>query len=134
MRSSTQDERQHYTAAYRASLCLARAPPQIKSAFRPSDDATVYRFHVPANAMAAVYLNRTATLLSRLGEQSLASEAMDLAGDVTVALRAHAVVAHPVYGEVYAYEVVRVPHSVYVCVRRCVAVRLCGCVAVRASV
>ena len=35
----------------------------IKSAFRPSDDATTYRFLVPANAYAVVSLRQLAALL-----------------------------------------------------------------------
>ena len=35
----------------------------IKSAFRPSDDATTYRFLVPANAYAVVSLRQLAVLL-----------------------------------------------------------------------
>ena len=38
----------------------------VKSAFRPSDDATTLPFLVPANAMAVVELRRTTTIVQAL--------------------------------------------------------------------
>jgi len=35
----------------------------IKTAFRPSDDASTFSFLIPSNAMAAVYLNKTADMI-----------------------------------------------------------------------
>lgn len=42
----------------------------VRSAFRPSDDACTYGFHIPANAMAVVELRRIAALLRKLGRMS----------------------------------------------------------------
>jgi uncharacterized protein len=64
------------------------------SAFRPSDDRCVYPFNVPANAAAAVALERLAELdVARDEAQSLAAELRD------------AIERHAVVDGVYAYEV-----------------------------
>jgi Metal-independent alpha-mannosidase (GH125) len=52
----------------------------IWSGFRPSDDACVYRYHVPANAFAAVTLERLGEMLGE--EDALAHEARALAAEV----------------------------------------------------
>jgi len=78
----------------------------IKSAFRPSDDATKYSFLIPANAMAVVELRAVAPLLRAVGNSSLAAEAEALATEVSAAIEAHGILAHPATGKtVYAYEV-----------------------------
>ena len=82
----------------------------IKSAFRPSDDATTYRFLVPANAYAVVSLRKLAVLLRIDALRSptrevLALRAESLAKEVQAAIEEHAVVDHPKHGRVYAYEV-----------------------------
>ena len=78
----------------------------IASAFRPSDDATVFPFLVPSNFMAVDSLRRAATVLEEAnGELEMARTCRDLADEVSAALLKHAVVRHPKYGEVYAYEV-----------------------------
>lgn len=78
----------------------------IASAFRPSDDATVFPFLIPSNFMAVDTLRRAATVLEEAnGEREMARACRDLADEVSAALRKHAVVRHPKYGEVYAYEV-----------------------------
>ena len=41
----------------------------VRSAFRPSDDACAYPFHIPSNAMAVVELRATATLLRALASR-----------------------------------------------------------------
>jgi uncharacterized protein len=78
----------------------------ICSAFRPSDDATIYSFLVPSNFFAVTSLRQAATMLGKLnGEKSLIAELTSLANEVEQALKQHAVVTHPQYGKVYAYEV-----------------------------
>lgn len=78
----------------------------IVSSFRPSDDATVFDFLVPSNFMAVSTLRRMAEILSSVnGETDLAAECLDLADEVEAALKKHAVVRHPEYGKIYAYEV-----------------------------
>ncbi|KJE97157.1 twin-arginine translocation pathway signal [Capsaspora owczarzaki ATCC 30864] len=77
----------------------------IKSNFRPSDDANIYCFSIPSNAMAVVELRHVAEILSALGQSALASQASALATSVDAAIRAYGVVQHPVAGQIFAYEV-----------------------------
>ena len=78
----------------------------IASAFRPSDDATTFEFLVPSNFMAITTLRKMAEILSTVnGENALAVECLALADEVSAALKQYAVVEHPTYGKIYAYEV-----------------------------
>ncbi|GAB3631865.1 glycoside hydrolase family 125 protein [Microbacterium shaanxiense] len=76
------------------------------SAFRPSDDACTYGYNVPGNIFAAVELQHIETIATEvLGDPELAASARELRIDITRAIRQHAVVEAPEYGDVYAYEV-----------------------------
>lgn len=78
----------------------------IVSIFRPSDDATTFPFLVPSNHFAVVSLRQLAGLSETHGlGADFAGECRALASEVETALREHAVVAHPILGEVWAYEV-----------------------------
>lgn len=77
----------------------------VRSAFRPSDDAVEFPFLVPANAMMAVVLRDLAPLLDTLGLASEGAEARTLEQEIRSALEVHAVVTHPRYGKIMAYEV-----------------------------
>jgi meiotically up-regulated gene 157 (Mug157) protein len=78
----------------------------ICSAFRPSDDATVYMYLVPSNFFAVVSLKQAAKMVSQISkDEALASELNALATEVEQALQKHAVINHPDYGKIYAYEV-----------------------------
>ena len=78
----------------------------IASSFRPSDDATTFEFLVPSNFMAVSSLRKAAEILAEVnGEQVLAQECLALAAEVEKALKEYAVVEHPEYGEIYAFEV-----------------------------
>ena len=78
----------------------------IASAFRPSDDATTFEFLVPSNFMAVSSLRKAATILSEVNERyDLAAQCMGLALEVEQALKEYAVVEHPEFGKIYAYEV-----------------------------
>lgn len=78
----------------------------IVSSFRPSDDATVFPYLVPSNFMAVSCLRKAARVLSEVnGDVALATECRTLADEVDGALRKYAVVHHPQYGKVYAFEV-----------------------------
>lgn len=72
------------------------------SGFRPSDDGCVYGYHVPANAYAAVSLERLAALLDA---DPLAVEARSLAAEIRDGIARHGVVDDPEHGRIYAYEV-----------------------------
>lgn len=78
----------------------------IASAFRPSDDATTLQYLVPSNFFAVTSLRKAAEILDRVnGDKKLAGECTALADEVETALREYAVVDHPVYGKIYAFEV-----------------------------
>ncbi|CAN5761008.1 glycoside hydrolase family 125 protein [soil metagenome] len=78
----------------------------ICSMFRPSDDATIFPFLVPSNFFAVVSLNQAATMATKiLKDESLAKELKALATEVETALHQYAIIDHPQYGKIYAYEV-----------------------------
>jgi meiotically up-regulated gene 157 (Mug157) protein len=80
----------------------------IRSAFRPSDDATIFGFFIPANAQIAVELGRTAAVLASAGgprDAALARTLEDRARRITAGIWEHGVVKHARYGDVFAYEV-----------------------------
>ena len=78
----------------------------IASAFRPSDDATTFGFLVPSNFMAVTSLRKAAEILTAVnGERELAAECTALADEVAGALQQYAVVEHPEFGKIYAFEV-----------------------------
>ena len=62
----------------------------VRSAFRPSDDATTFPFHIPANAMAVVELRHIAAMLHDLKAKHLAATAATAATRAEAAARAHA--------------------------------------------
>jgi len=84
---------------------LANGTGLIRSAFRPSDDATVLQFLIPSNAQMAVELRRTAAIVAGAGKSDLASALMDRANSIEAGIWEHGVVAHKKYGEVFAFEV-----------------------------
>jgi len=78
----------------------------IYSMFRPSDDATIFPFLVPANFFAVVSLRQAAEALEQIHQDaSAAAKCRGMADEVERALREYAVVHHATLGEVYAYEV-----------------------------
>lgn len=86
----------------------------ICSSFRPSDDATVFPFLVPSNFFAVRSLDQMAEMLRTIqNDQATAREAERLADEVEEALQEYAVVDHPNFGEVYAYEVDGMGNRIY---------------------
>lgn len=78
----------------------------IRSAFRPSDDATVFGFFTPPNAMMAVQLKKTAKVLQQAGvKPDLVEKLRNRGEELEHAVWEHAVVNHEKYGEVFAFEV-----------------------------
>lgn len=78
----------------------------IASSFRPSDDATTLQFLVPSNFFAVTSLREAAEILENVnGDNIQAESCRRLANEVEAALRIHAVYDHPVFGQIYAYEV-----------------------------
>ena len=78
----------------------------ICSSFRPSDDATQFEFLIPSNFFAVSILRKAAEILTAVNhEKALARRCTALADEVEGALKKYAVVQHPQFGPVYAYEV-----------------------------
>ncbi|KAH8808773.1 hypothetical protein F5884DRAFT_675911 [Xylogone sp. PMI_703] len=77
----------------------------VRSAFRPSDDATILGFFIPGNAMLAVELKNTAQILRKEEREDLADVLEERAKLITDGIWEHGVVRHKVYGDVFAYEV-----------------------------
>lgn len=78
----------------------------IRSAFRPSDDATVFGFFIPPNAMMAVQLQKTAAVIRAAGgHEDLATEVQQRGEKLQQAVWGYGVVQHKKYGDVFAFEV-----------------------------
>lgn len=77
----------------------------VRSAFRPSDDATVFGFLIPSNAQMAVELKRTAAMLKDAGKEALAVKLQDRGESMEKGIWEHGVIKHKKYGEVFAFEV-----------------------------
>lgn len=77
----------------------------IASAFRPSDDATVFLYLIPSNFMAVSSLRKAADVLTKVNQdKDMAKQCTDLADEVEEALKKHAIYKHPKYGKIYAFE------------------------------
>ncbi|KAI1357605.1 hypothetical protein F5Y08DRAFT_323955 [Xylaria arbuscula] len=77
----------------------------VRSAFRPSDDATILGFFIPANAQMAMELKRTAKILKDAGKAELAQTVAEWGQQITKGIWEHGVVEHRQFGKVFAYEV-----------------------------
>lgn len=78
----------------------------IASAFRPSDDSTIFPYLVPSNFFAVSILRKASEILRTVNKNNvLASECEQMANQVDAALKEYAVVDHPKYGKIYAFEV-----------------------------
>lgn len=77
----------------------------IASCFRPSDDACIFSFLVPANLFAVTSLRQLATMANViLHDAEMANRATSLADEVEAALTRHAIISTP-SGTIWAYEV-----------------------------
>lgn len=89
----------------------ARATGMVRTAFRNSDDACVFPFNIPANAMAVVELRHAAALLQdavfagNTRAAALATQCLKLATQVDQGIQQHGVVPGPDGGAIFAYEV-----------------------------
>ncbi|KAF2233647.1 glycoside hydrolase family 125 protein [Viridothelium virens] len=78
----------------------------IRSAFRPSDDATIYQFLIPSNMMFSRYLDSAAIIMGQIGNQTeLATNMTNLAASLRSAISTYGIVNSTKYGSIYAYEV-----------------------------
>lgn len=78
----------------------------VRSAFRPSDDATIFGFFIPANAQMAVELHRTAQAVKAAkGPEELIKQLEHYSERITKGIWEHGVFEHKKFGKVFAYEV-----------------------------
>ncbi|RGP66672.1 hypothetical protein FLONG3_8758 [Fusarium longipes] len=76
----------------------------VRSFFRPSDDSCIYQYFIPANMMFSRYLTSCAKIMRPL-DKELAKKMEALASGIEYGINEHAIIQHPVYGEMYAYEI-----------------------------
>lgn len=94
----------------------------VRTAFRPSDDATIFQFLVPANMMFAKYLEEASIIMEALADSrsgaalpGMDAEKTELAANMTAEMRSlaagirrgidkDAIVEHRDFGEIFAYE------------------------------
>lgn len=85
----------------------------VKSLFRPSDDATVYPFFIPGNAMISVELGHVSQLLEKTAERSskqmqkqrmqvMANETQALSKEIRDAVFTYGITTVPGYDKVFA--------------------------------
>ena len=74
------------------------------SGFRPSDDACIYGYLVPANLFAAQELGHIAKFAEIMGDADLKAEAEQTKAEIERGISEFAKVQHPKFGEIYAYE------------------------------
>lgn len=77
----------------------------VRSAFRPSDDATTFGFFIPANAMMAVELKRAAEMLTEAGKPHIGQTLKNRGEIIEKGVWEHGVVNHKKFGPVFAFEV-----------------------------
>ncbi|GAO46828.1 hypothetical protein SAICODRAFT_6734 [Saitoella complicata NRRL Y-17804] len=82
----------------------------IRSAFRPSDDATIFQYFIPANAMMSVELGHLSEMLKKANHDGttwnyLSSEAARISAEIRAGIYELAVIDHKIFGSVLAYEV-----------------------------
>ncbi|KAK1570134.1 uncharacterized protein LY79DRAFT_570462 [Colletotrichum navitas] len=80
----------------------------IRTAFRPSDDACIYQFLVPANMMWAKYLESASEIMARLdGDKAreLTGKMRAQALGIRRGIDKDAIVHKPGFGDIFAYEV-----------------------------
>ncbi|KAI2772753.1 glycoside hydrolase family 125 protein [Daldinia loculata] len=76
----------------------------VRSAFRPSDDSTIYQLFIPANMQFSSYLGKSAKIMEA-HDPELAKRMSDFSSSVREGIETYGKVQHEVLGEIYAYEV-----------------------------
>ncbi len=78
----------------------------INSTFRPSDDCSTFGFLIPSNLFAVTSLRQLAEISKEVtGDAAFAQKCEAMAAEVEAAIQQYAIVNHPKYGKVYAFEV-----------------------------
>lgn len=99
-------DRQLDTKCYRGHGNPVKPCGLIASAFRPSDDATTFEYLVPSNFFAVTSLRKAAEIFEKVNkDKKMAKECRAIADEVAAALKKEAVVYHPEFGNIYAFEV-----------------------------
>ncbi len=84
------------------------------SGFRPSDDACVYGYLIPANFFAARSLQQLGEMADALlKDPALSNRIHTLRDQILKGLQQYATVEHPVFGPVYAYETDGLGHFLF---------------------
>lgn len=76
----------------------------VRSFFRPSDDSVIYQYFIPGNMMLARYLEACVDIMQPI-DAGMAQEMADIASGIRKGIQEHAVVKHPQFGDIYAFEV-----------------------------
>ncbi|RWA04765.1 hypothetical protein EKO27_g10340 [Xylaria grammica] len=76
----------------------------VRSAFRPSDDSTIYQLFIPANMQFSSYLGKCAEIMEG-HDADLAEKMSDFADSVRDGIDKHGKVKHATFGEIYAFEI-----------------------------
>lgn len=88
---------------------VANGTGLVRSAFRPSDDSTLYQLFIPANMMFSRYLGSAAQIMAALGDTAptgLADQMTALSESIRESVQTYGVYTNAISGlEVYAYEI-----------------------------
>lgn len=85
---------------------VAAGTSLVRSAFRPSDDSTIYQLLIPANMMFSRYLSSTADIMAQIkGQEELANKMRTFSKTIRQGIMEHGTVQHPKFGKIFAYEV-----------------------------
>jgi len=77
----------------------------VWSGFRPSDDACMYGYLIPANIFAVVVLGYISEMARSIyQDKGLALQAEQLRDEIEAGIQSYGIVEHPRYGRIYAYE------------------------------
>ena len=80
----------------------------VRSAFRPSDDSSIYQLFIPANMMFSRFLGSAADIVSALdgsNRSELAGRMTAMSNNIRDAISKHGIVDTPSHGKIYAFEV-----------------------------
>lgn len=80
----------------------------VRTAFRPSDDATIFQLLVPANMMWAKYLEEASVIMQQLAHEeasNLTAQMRGQAAGIRAGIELDAIVRHRDFGQIFAYEV-----------------------------
>lgn len=76
----------------------------VRSAFRPSDDTTIYQLFVPANMQFSSYLGKCAEIM-KAHDADLATKMSDFSQSVRDGIEKYGKTNHPEFGQIYAFEI-----------------------------